>query len=86
MELENIGWHYYVLECCFILILIIIIYFSFVETHGNTLEEMAVIFDGEENFANMAATVGAEMEKHDHFELENAVEATVAEGGRTASE
>ncbi|XMA16517.1 hypothetical protein WAI453_009308 [Rhynchosporium graminicola] len=45
--LENIGWKYYVYYDVWIAIEIVIIYFFFPETSGRTLEEIAVIFDGE---------------------------------------
>lgn len=48
-------------------------YVSFVETHGYTLEEIAVLFDGEEAFSNMAAVHAAEMEKGGNLEVEETV-------------
>ncbi|CZT03711.1 related to hexose transporter protein [Rhynchosporium agropyri] len=45
--LENIGWKCYVYYDVWIAIEIVIIYFFFPETSGRTLEEIAVIFDGE---------------------------------------
>lgn len=71
--LENISWKYYIIECIFIACLVAIIYFSFVETHGYTLEEIAVLFDGEEAFSNMAAVHANEMEKGRGIEMEESV-------------
>ena len=47
IALESIGWKYYIV---FIVVLIAFgftIYFFYPETRGYTLEQMAVIFDGE---------------------------------------
>ncbi|RMJ15046.1 hypothetical protein CDV36_005297 [Fusarium kuroshium] len=56
-----IGWRYY-LPCVFWnLLLLVIIYFTFVETTGMTLEEIATIFDGDEAFENAAAAVGEDL-------------------------
>lgn len=45
--LETIGWKYYVVFCCFLVFITATVYFYFPETKGYTLEEIAVIFDGE---------------------------------------
>ncbi|KAJ0119627.1 Lactose permease [Diaporthe amygdali] len=52
--LELIGWKYYIVFCCFLVFIAATVYFYFPETKGHTLEEIAVIFDGED-----AALVGA---------------------------
>ncbi|KUJ10574.1 hexose transporter [Mollisia scopiformis] len=46
--LENIGWKYYIVFCCFLVVFLVVTYFLFPETKGHSLEEIAVIFDGEE--------------------------------------
>ncbi|CAI7612314.1 unnamed protein product [Penicillium glandicola] len=56
--LENAKWKYYIYYDCWILIEIVIIYFFFPETSGRTLEEIAVVFDGE-----TAAITNSLMEK-----------------------
>lgn len=38
-------------------------YFTLVETHGYTLEEISTIFDGDERFNAVAAAAGDSMEK-----------------------
>ncbi|KAI9162961.1 Lactose permease [Paramyrothecium foliicola] len=54
--LENIQWKYYIITIVFTLLVWVIIYFCFVETKGLTLEEIATIFDGRDNF-DAAVTV-----------------------------
>jgi hypothetical protein len=44
--LENIGWKYYIVFCCFLVVIITTVYFTFPETKGYSLEEIATIFDG----------------------------------------
>ncbi|PIB02455.1 Lactose permease [Cercospora beticola] len=44
--LENIGWRYYIVFCCLLVIFLAITYFVFPETRGHSLEEIAEIFDG----------------------------------------
>jgi sugar porter (SP) family MFS transporter len=39
-----IGWKYYILFCCILVIEILAVYFVFPETYGYTLEETAVVF------------------------------------------
>jgi len=47
IALEAIGWKYYIVFAVILIIIIITIYFFYPETKGHSLEEMAVIFDGE---------------------------------------
>lgn len=51
--LENLQWKFYFVYIAILVIECLTIYFLFVETKGPTLEEIAVIFDGEQ------AAVGA---------------------------
>ena len=52
--LANISWRYYIIQCVFIAILLAVVYYTMVETKGLTLEEVAIMFDGEEQFMNAA--------------------------------
>ncbi|KAK9317838.1 general substrate transporter [Lipomyces starkeyi] len=45
--LANIGWKYYLVYCAWLSVEVAIAYCFFVETKGYALEEIAVIFDGE---------------------------------------
>ncbi len=72
VALDSIGWRYYIVQCVFNTLMVLIIYFTYVETRGLTLEEIAVIFDGEEDFrlANVVVSAGfeknADMGPEDH--------------------
>ncbi|KAL3484310.1 hypothetical protein BJX62DRAFT_244051 [Aspergillus germanicus] len=61
--IDNIGWRYYIPSCVWNAILLVIIYFTFVETTGLTLEEIATLFDGDEDFLNTVVAVGADLDE-----------------------
>lgn len=44
-----IGWKYYIVFCCLLAILFVLIYFLFPETKGYTLEEIRTVFEGNED-------------------------------------
>lgn len=46
IALEGIQWKYYIVYCCILVGGAAVIYFTFPETRGHTLEEMADVFDG----------------------------------------
>ncbi|KAK0203370.1 hexose transporter [Desarmillaria ectypa] len=48
IALSNIGWKYYIVYVCWIAFECVFIYLYVVETKGLTLEETAVIFDGDD--------------------------------------
>jgi hypothetical protein len=48
IALDDIGWKYYIVYCCWILVEWLICYFFFPETKGRTLEELSFIFEGKE--------------------------------------
>lgn len=57
IALAAIGWKYYIVFVAVLFVIIITIYFFYPETKGHSLEEMAVIFDGEN-----AAVTGLDLE------------------------
>lgn len=48
--LEALSWKWYLVQIAFNVIIILVIYFTFVETQGMSLEEIAVVFDGREAY------------------------------------
>ncbi|KAB2577234.1 Lactose permease [Lasiodiplodia theobromae] len=44
--MENIGWRYYIVFCCFLTVFLGVTYVFFPETKGRSLEEVAELFDG----------------------------------------
>ncbi|PSN65736.1 sugar transporter [Corynespora cassiicola Philippines] len=53
IALSSIGWRYYIIFVIIVLFGIVMVWFTYPETKGHTLEEMNVVFDGE------AAALGA---------------------------
>jgi MFS family permease len=56
--LQNLAWKFYFVYIAVLVFQCLVIYFYYVETRGPTLEEIAILFDGED--ANVG---GAELEK-----------------------
>ncbi|KAJ5664697.1 hypothetical protein N7462_011510 [Penicillium macrosclerotiorum] len=50
VAMDAISWKYYIVYCCVIAVEIVLVYFGFPETKGHSLEEVALIFDGEKAF------------------------------------
>lgn len=50
--IKNIGWKYYIVFDCFLVLIITTIYLYFPETKGFSLEEIAKIFDGDKAVAD----------------------------------
>ncbi|KAI1393079.1 hexose transporter [Hypoxylon trugodes] len=46
--MENIGWKYYIVFCCLLVVFLAVTWVLFPETKGYSLEEIASIFDGSE--------------------------------------
>ncbi|KAH8661063.1 hypothetical protein BGZ61DRAFT_564569 [Ilyonectria robusta] len=72
IALEAIGWRYYIVFVAILIAMNIIVYFFYPETKGHTLEQVALLFDGEQAQQAAAALdkaekdlglVGAEKEK-----------------------
>lgn len=52
VAMAAITWKYYIVYCCVIAVEIVLVYFWFPETKGRSLEEVAVIFDGDNVFGH----------------------------------
>ncbi|KAJ9656698.1 hypothetical protein H2201_008457 [Coniosporium apollinis] len=48
IALESIGWRYYIVFIVVLVTMIITVWFWYPETRGHSLEQMAVLFDGED--------------------------------------
>jgi H+/Cl- antiporter ClcA len=46
IALGNLSWKYYIVFCCILAVLIVIIWFLFPETKGHSLEEIREVFEG----------------------------------------
>jgi MFS family permease len=73
IALDSIAWKYYILYICLLVVILGTIYLTYPETRGYSLEEIAVIFDGDDA-AMIAATElnkAAEVNKREteHLEL-----------------
>ena len=44
--MENLGWKFYIVFCCLLVVFLIITIMFFPETKGRSLEEIAEVFDG----------------------------------------
>lgn len=44
--MKALAWKYYIVFCCILACLLVIVYFLFPETRGYTLEEICEIFEG----------------------------------------
>ncbi|KAI3543840.1 hypothetical protein CABS02_09910 [Colletotrichum abscissum] len=61
--LENIGWRYYIVFCCFLVVFFVVTWVLFPETKGYSLEEIAVIFDGPQAVENFEDASESKEEK-----------------------
>ncbi|OZJ03972.1 hypothetical protein BZG36_03256 [Bifiguratus adelaidae] len=52
IAMDAIQWRYYIVFVCIIAVEVVVVYFFFPETKGRTLEEVAVIFDGDAAFVD----------------------------------
>ncbi|KIK63084.1 hypothetical protein GYMLUDRAFT_163887 [Collybiopsis luxurians FD-317 M1] len=58
VAIEAVGWYYYLVYCGFLIIELVFVVSFIVETKGRTLEETAVLFDGEQPQQDLAFTGG----------------------------
>lgn len=52
VAMDGIGWRYYIVYCCVLAVEIALVYFGFPETKGHSLEQVALIFDGDKAFGD----------------------------------
>lgn len=60
--MEAIHWKYYIVFIVMLALLWITVFFAYPETRGHTLEQMAVIFDGDDAAVPPAAAVSEKTE------------------------
>ncbi|RDW86084.1 sugar porter family MFS transporter [Aspergillus mulundensis] len=63
LGLEALQWKFYVVYVAVLVVECVVIWFYFVETRGPTLEEIAVLFDGQDAPASMAAEKAEKAER-----------------------
>jgi len=62
VAMDAIKWKYYIFWCCLIAVWIVVVYFFFPETKGRSLEEVALIFDGNKAFGEDSGSEMAAVE------------------------
>ncbi|ABN66624.2 hexose transporter [Scheffersomyces stipitis CBS 6054] len=63
IAMDAISWKYYIVYCCIIAVELVVVIFTYVETFGYTLEEVARVFEGTDSLAmdiNLNGTVSNE--------------------------
>ncbi|KAG9961078.1 general substrate transporter, partial [Aureobasidium melanogenum] len=65
--LENLGWKYYIVFCCFLVVILAVTFLKFPETKGFSLEEIVKIFDGPQAVRDVEES---EKEVNKGFEVE----------------
>lgn len=60
---EAISWRYYFVFLVILLVVLVTVYYYYPETHGYSLEEMAVIFDGESARVTDAVSVNTQFQE-----------------------
>jgi MFS family permease len=64
IAMKAITWKYYIVFCCILAVLFVIIWFLFPETKGHTLEEIREVFEGklddQDKLARVESAIGEE--------------------------
>lgn len=71
IAMDAIDWKYYIVFCCIIAVEIVVVFFTFPETSGRTLEEVAEVFDGKFEHPNVdleSLTNKRSLEHNEHVE------------------
>ncbi|KAF3004452.1 hypothetical protein G7054_g7175 [Neopestalotiopsis clavispora] len=71
IALDSIGWRYYIVFVVVLLIMFVTVFFCYPETRGRSLEQIAVIFDGDA--AEVLDVTKVEMFKDNKVEMEEHV-------------
>ncbi|KAH8895472.1 general substrate transporter [Thozetella sp. PMI_491] len=72
IAMQSIGWKYYIVFCCLLAFLLVLVWFLFPETKGHTLEEIREVFEGKLETSNAKledTEKGEEHPKRAHIEL-----------------
>lgn len=69
IALDSIQWKYYLVFIVVLVVMFVTVYFFYPETRGYSLEQMAVIFDGDDMAAVAIASekMGAIVEQHEEI-------------------
>ncbi|KAJ4357608.1 uncharacterized protein N0V89_002184 [Didymosphaeria variabile] len=74
IAMTAIGWKYYIVFCCILVVLFGVICVLFPETKGRTLEQIAEVFDGKNHKAGMTEVGLKEVdEKMEHVRVEGKI-------------
>ncbi|KAJ4152462.1 hypothetical protein NW754_004258 [Fusarium falciforme] len=60
IALEAIGWKYYIVFACLLVVWFFVVYFAYPETRRLSLEEVATLFDGEDAMQEVDAKIVSE--------------------------
>ncbi|OLN83421.1 Lactose permease 11 [Colletotrichum chlorophyti] len=63
--MANLGWKYYIVFCCILAVLLVVIWLLFPETKGRTLEQIAEVFEGKKH--SVGDNVVAKEKEEDEF-------------------
>jgi hypothetical protein len=67
IAMDSIGWKYYIVYIAILVVILVNVWFTYPETRGHSLEEVAVVFDDLDH-VGMAESKASEMGAADHRE------------------
>ncbi|KAH7146314.1 sugar transporter [Dactylonectria macrodidyma] len=74
IALDAIGWKYYIVFIVMLALLLVTAYFAYPETRGYTLEQIAIVFDGEDALVPHSTEKMAEVAEHEAKEFDRKAE------------